>query len=293
MSFIHLTRQSGYPEKSNARLFFLRCGLWILLLLPASPALAELMLYPTRIVFEGNQRAAQIELINNGSERATYRISLVNRRMSKTGKFSSIDVPQPGEQFADDLLRYSPRQITLAPGSGQTVRILVRKPANLATGEYRSHLLFSKQPDPEGQNDIETRSASEDSIGVKLTMLVGASIPVIVRHGRTNANISLTNLELHQTAEKTPILALRLERSGNQSVYGDLAVSFTPRGGAEQVVARANGVAVYTPNPVRLANIALKPSDGIQLRDGVLRVTYREQAKDSGKLLGEASLQLP
>ncbi|MDO8771955.1 MAG: molecular chaperone, partial [Burkholderiaceae bacterium] len=86
----------------------------LLIWLPQRHAWADLMLYPTRIVFEKNQRAAQLELINNGAETATYRISVVNRRMSETGEFSAIDSPAPGEQFAGELLRYSPRQVVLA-----------------------------------------------------------------------------------------------------------------------------------------------------------------------------------
>lgn len=281
-------------QSQRAINIFLRLPLLLVLLLPVSPALAELMLYPTRIVFEGNQRAAQLELINNGTESATYRITLVNRRMSDTGAFSEIDDPLPGEQFAGDLLRYSPRQVTLAPGAGQTVRIMVRKPANLAAGEYRSHLLFARQPDPRGRTSVETSEAGADNeIGIVITALVGATIPVIVRHGTTGASVALRHLDLRQSAGKAPVLALNLERSGNQSVYGDLTVSFTPRGGSEQVVARTNGVAIYAPNPLRRANITLGQPAGSRLTDGVLRVSYRQQAEDGGAPLAEAVLQLP
>lgn len=275
--------------------FFHRVILGTLLaLLPANHALAELMLYPTRIIFAGNQRAAQLELINNGSESATYRISLVNRRMSETGSLSNIDSPLPGEQFADELLRYSPRQVTLLPGVGQTVRIMVRKPSNLATGEYRSHLLFAQQPEARGSTSIEARnSVADNEIGIMLTTLVGVSIPVIVRHGNTEASVSLTQLDLQQPANAAPTLMLSMERSGNQSVYGDLTVSLTPASGAEQVIARANGVAVYSPNFLRRASIALQLPKGQRLTNGTLRVTYREQAEDGGKLLAEAALQLP
>lgn len=281
-------------QNQRAMNVYLRIALLVILLLPVSPAVAELMLYPTRIVLEGNQRAAQLELINNGSKSATYRISLVNRRMSHTGTFSEAKDPLPGEQFAGDLLRYSPRQVTLAPGTGQTVRIMVRKPANLEIGEYRSHLLFAKQPDPSGRTSVESRNAgAEKEIGVVLTALVGASVPVIVRHGNTDAQVALTHLELQQPAGKSPFLILDLERSGNQSVYGDLTVSFTPRGGSEQVIARANGVAIYTPNLVRRASIMLRQPDNYRLTSGAVRVSYREQAEDGGALLAEAVLQLP
>ena len=48
----------------------------------------------------------------------------------------------PGEHFADGMLSWSPRQITLQPGTAQVVRLMVRKPEGLAEGEYRSHLDF-------------------------------------------------------------------------------------------------------------------------------------------------------
>lgn len=264
----------------------------LLLMLPASQALAQLMIYPTRVVFEGNQRSAQLELINNGSESATYRISLVNRRMSETGEFSEITAPLPGEQFADSLLQYSPRQVTLEPGAGQAVRIMVRKPADLAAGEYRSHLLFAQQPDTSGRRSIESGPAADGEIGVQLTALVGASVPVIVRHGATDANVALTQLELQRSPSGAPLLALQMQRSGTQSVFGDLTVSFTPRSGAEQVIGRANGVAVYSPNSLRRARIALQPPSGLTLGNGTLHITYREQAEDGGELLAEAELAL-
>lgn len=282
-----------FNQKTRGTTFLFRLTLCALLLvLPASHALAQLMLYPTRVVFEGNQRSAQLELINHGTETATYRISLVNRRMSETGEFSDLTAPLPGEQFADALLQYSPRQVTLEPGTGQAVRIMVRKPGDLATGEYRSHLLFAQQPDTSGRRSIESGTAGDGEIGVQLTALVGASVPVIVRHGATDASVALTQLDLQRASSGAPLLSLQMQRHGTQSVYGDLTVSFTPRSGAEQIIGRANGVAVYTPNPLRRARIALQPPSGLSLSNGTLRVTYREQAEDGGELLTEAALSL-
>jgi hypothetical protein len=267
----------------------------LIILLTTGNALAGLMLYPTRVVFEKNQRAAQLELINNGDDTATYRINLENRRMSETGEFSTIDSPAPDEQFADSMLRYSPRQITLAPGEGQVVRVMLRKPSGLEPGEYRSHLLFSKLPGAKEQTGIESGDDPGDAeIGVKLIALVGASIPVIVRHGNTSAIVSLSNLELQEPADgQPPLLSMCMERSGNQSVYGDLAVTFTPHGGAEQEIARAGGVAVYTPNLLRRAKLVLHPGPGLALKHGTLRATYRERPEAGGKLIAEATIQLP
>jgi P pilus assembly chaperone PapD len=261
-----------------------------LMLLPQA-AFANLMLYPTRLVFEKNQRTTQVDLINNGNEPATYRISVVNRRMSETGELLPIDAPLQGELFATDMVQFSPRQVTLQPGTSQTVRVMIRKPAELAAGEYRSHLHFEKMPESRGATSVEA-TGQEKEIGIVLTTLVGASIPVIVRHEVSPASVSLSHLALQKTAPQ-PMLAVQFDRTGNSSVYGDLAVSFTPQGGAEQVIGRAAGVAVYSPNALRRAAVALQPPPSLALARGTLRVTYRARPEAGGALLAEAALDLP
>jgi P pilus assembly chaperone PapD len=255
-------------------------------------ARADLMLNPTRIVFEKNKRAAQVELVNNGTEPATYRITLVRRRMGENGEFTPVDQPLPGELFSDPMLRYAPRQVTLQPGVGQTVRIMLRKPAGLADGEYRSHLQFERLPPPAGRQSIEGR-VGDNEIGVFITAMVGASIPVIVRHGATSARVHLSGLRLEPGENgQPPAAALEIRRDGNQSVYGDVKVSFTPRGGSERVLARASGVAVYTPLPLRKVRVVLGEAGNTRLADGILRVAYSERPEAGGGLLGETTLAL-
>lgn len=266
------------------------------ILLATPPALADLMLFPTRVVFEKNQRAAQLELINNGQESTTYRVHLVNRRMNETSEFTAAEPPLPGEQFADALLRYSPRQVVLAPGRGQTIRILLRKPADLPVGEYRSHLQFDLVPEATGASSIDAQATKPGpgEVGVQLRALVGVSIPVIVRHGETSATVTLAGLELPRPAAGQPaVLAVVLERAGNRSVYGDLVATFTPQGGVPQEVGRAGGVAVYTPNAMRRARLELQPPTGVALARGTLLLSYRERAEAGGKLLAETSIELP
>lgn len=265
-----------------------------LALLPQA-ALADLMLTPTRVVFEQNQRTTQIDLVNNGAEAATYRISLVNRRMGENGEMLAAETPLPGELFASELVQFSPRQVTLQPGTSQIVRVMVRKPGELAPGEYRSHLHFQRMPESTAATSVESTAREPGGIGITISALVGASIPVIVRHDATSASASLSQLELQPptVAGAQPTLALQLDRSGNRSVYGDLAISFTAQGGGEQVIGRAAGVAVYAPNALRRAKVSLQPPKGVALARGTLRVTYRERPEAGGALLAESSLALP
>jgi len=264
------------------------------------PALADLMLYPTRVELQANQRAAQVELVNRGQTPESYRIVVVNRRMTETGSIVAADTAEPGEQFATDMLRYSPRQVTLKAGESQTVRISVRKPAGLAVGEYRSHLQFDRLPDAEGSTDLEQAIKTEPGqMSIKLTALIGASIPVIVRHGETSASVTLDSLAIERAtpaagaAEAAPLLTFRMNRSGNRSVYGNLSATYTPPGGQPVELAKVSGVAVYVPNALRTAKLPLKLPEGLALKGGVIALRYDQRAEDGGKPMAQATLAVP
>jgi P pilus assembly chaperone PapD len=274
---------------ARLRAVLLACLLLALVL----PARAQLMLHPTRIVFDKNTRAAQIELINSGSKPASYRISLVNRRMTEDGQFQAAESAADGERFADEMLRYSPRQVTLQPGTAQTVRVMLRKPAELADGEYRSHLQFDKLPDVEGQASIENEGKASTQIGVVMNALIGASVPVIVRHGSASASVKLAELAVRKDEAGHPLLALQFEREGNSSVYGDVSVTFTPKNGTPRSLAQVGGIAVYTPNRLRKASVPLQVPAGVALAGGLLEVSFRDRPEAGGKLLAQASLNLP
>ncbi|HXO41142.1 MAG TPA: molecular chaperone, partial [Thermoanaerobaculia bacterium] len=58
------------------------------------------------------------------------------------------------------------------------------------------------------------------------------------------------------------------------------------------VVGLANGVAVYTPNPLRRAAIPLSALPGVVLRNGRLHLAYTKQEKGNGTI-AEADLLVP
>lgn len=260
------------------------------------PALADLMINPTRIVFDNNKRSAQLDVINDGTTPATYRLSIVNRRMTESGEFQPITTPGAGDQFAGAMLVFSPRQITLQPGGQQLVRIALRKPADLPDGEYRSHLNLEKLADPTLSNTIESQMApGSKEVGVTIAALIGVSIPVIVRQGQTAASVTISDIVLEKSAGpgKPPVVALQLNRSGSSSVYGDLAATFKNVSGSEEVVAQAGGVAVYVPNALRRVRLTLQLPAGTVLGTGALHVTFKQRTDDGGKLIAENTIQIP
>ena len=257
-------------------------------------AASQLMVSPTRIVFEGNDRTKQVNLINNGADTGRFRISFVNRKMTADGNFEEVSEDEAG-MYSDDIVRFSPRQVTLAPGQSQTVRLMLRKKSSMENGEYRSHLLFQSLPDA-AATDVSQLSGQKRGMSIHLIPVIGVTIPVIVRQGQLTSNVSLSDIALKQanTVKGEKTLSLKLNRSGTRSAYGDFRVYFIPRGGSPVVIGQVNGVAVYTPLESRSVEIRLQSPAGFELSDGELHIRYLESGKDEQTgLLAESRLALP
>ncbi len=251
---------------------------------------------PTRIVFEGRQKSAEVTLLNSANASATYRISFKNMRMLEDGSYEDITTPASGENFADEMIRYSPRQVILGPGESQTIRLQLRKPGNLATGEYRSHLLFASVPPETAGQDIEKDSLKEGEIAVKILTTYAITIPVIVRHGDLSASVTISDLALNPSEDTnaSAVLFLRLNRSGDRSVSGEINVTFkSDQGGDEQVVGLVYGINILSPSPARTLNIGLKAPEGVTIEKGLLHIVYRARPEDGGAVLAEADLRIP
>ncbi len=238
--------------------------------LAAQNGIGSLLVAPTRVVFGGARRTAEVSLVNTGSRAATYRISLIRLRMNERGDVQEIVDAQPGERFADPHVRFSPQQVTLEPRVAQTVRIALRKPAALETGEYRSHLLFRELPSP----DTAVGGETTGGVAVRLVPIFGVSIPVIVRHGPLTSLLLLEQTRLLDAAPGEPMLQVTLNRQGDSSVYGDLDVAYLPDRGGRVEIGRVQGVAVYTPNPSRTVRIPLRGLETGALARGRVIVTF-------------------
>lgn len=257
----------------------------------ASSGGGALLVAPTRVVLEGSRRAVEISLVNTGAQTTTYRISFVNLRMTETGEMREIESPGPGDNRADELVRFSPRQVVLEPQVAQSIRLLLRKPAELAAGEYRSHLLLRAVPQAATAGASYESSSDATGLQVSLTPVYGVTVPVLVRHGETSASLTLSELELLPPSRggDPPSLSLVMHRSGNRSVYGDFSVSFLS-GTRRRHVGLTRGVAVYVPNTRRVIQVPLRSVGDTRLAAGRLCVEFKER---SGVSLVEACLDVP
>lgn len=268
-------------------------GLLLMTAVAARAQVGGMLVAPTRIVFEGDVMSAALTLVNRGQTTETYRVSFVQRRMDEDGRFeTATDIPAgtpPGadsvlsERFADNLIAFSPRVATLAPGQQQTIRLQLRKQADLPAGEYRSHLLIQAVPET-GSLDVErllgAPAEQQSGLALQLTPVYGLTLPVIVRHGVLSAEVQIADIHADVTEDK-PALFVRLLREGDRSVFGNVVIDLVEPNGRETNVGLVNGIAVYTPNTFRTVVVPLHMPDRGVTPEAQIRVRYidREQAE--------------
>lgn len=246
----------------------------------------NLMIMPKRIVFDGSQRAQEINLVNTGSDSATYAISFIQYKMTEDGDFKEVTEPEEGQRFADEFLRYYPRRVSLGPDEAQTVRVQLTRSTNLEPGEYRSHFYFraiEEQTALHAQEDLES-----DGISINIKTVFGISIPVIIRNGTSSTQLEISDLQLQNIDERYN-LSMTLNRSGNMSVYGNLIVEYISTDGKTTEIEKVKGISVYTPNSKRNFSILLQNTEGLNLQKGKLKVTY---TSETGKKLAASNLNL-
>jgi len=244
---------------------------------------------PTRVILGSRDRSFQVTVLNRTNEETTYRVFFTQRRMTEEGTLEVIEDPQLGDKFADKLVRYSPRQVTVPANDTQTVRLLKRLPPDLPEGEYRSHLVFQAIP-PENVGESLEETVDDGEIRIQMVPIYGVSIPVFVRHGDVASTASLSDLKLVSAgAAQQPALRLRMNRDGNKTVIGTLKALHISPGGDETVLGEAKGVSLYAPNATRQAIVPFNLMEGQRPSGGLIRVAFHDMEQDD-KVIATAEM---
>ncbi|HEX4761842.1 MAG TPA: molecular chaperone, partial [Sphingomicrobium sp.] len=252
---------------------------------PARAGIGDLLVAPTRIVLDG-RRGAEIILNNIGEEPATYRVSVVFRRMTEQGGLTDVEQPTEDDQKAADMIVYAPRKVVLAPRQPQAIRIAARPPQGLPDGEYRVHLLFRAIPPA---TPVVQAAAAEPAKGLRfqLTPVYGVTIPVIVRLGNLQATAGIANVQLERNGGK-PLVSLDLSRSGQRSTFGEVRVL---RSGVKAPIGLQKAVAVYTEIGRRRVEVPLDEKYQGSFA-GPVTVQYVETFEDGSRVIAETQAVL-
>jgi hypothetical protein len=180
--------------------------------------------------------------------------------------------------------------VVLAPNESQTVKVQLTKADLLTPGEYRSHLYFRAVDESKALGEPE--QAAPEGIAIKMKIIYGVTIPVIVRIGEGSAQAKISDLSLQIVNDTIPKLRMRLSRTGNISVYGDLLINHISQQGAVTNISKVKGVAVYTPNAARWLDLDLSGIGDANLHSGKISVEYRETVRGNTITLTRAEMPL-
>ena len=250
----------------------------------------NLLITPRRVVFDGQKKSQELNLANTGKDTAKYVISFLQVRMKDDGSFETITEPDPGQNFADKYLRFFPRTVTLGPNEAQVIKIQLTKTGELQPGEYRSHIYFRAVPDEKPLGEEAPKDST--TIAIKLTPIFGITIPVIIRVGSSNTQVSVSDLAISLPADSLPRMKFTINRTGNMSVYGDVSVDYISPDGKTIPAGLIKGIAVYTPNHLRRVWIDLSKTAGINYHSGKLRITFSAPSEEKSTKFTEAVLNL-
>ena len=255
---------------------------------PANAGVGDLLVAPTRVVFDGS-RGTEVILNNIGSEEATYRISLELRRMNKDGELIEIAEADatPQEKLALSLVRFAPKRVTLTPDQPQSIRVgLQPEPmSTLADGEYRVHMLFRAIPKVAAAGEQPEKS---EGVQIRIIPIYGVTIPLIIRKGNLNAKAAIANPRLTRDNGRS-LLSFDMTRQGDKSVYGNVFIS---KPGLAQPLWASNGIAIYSETNERIVTLPISEEAAAQLH-GPITVAYHQTAEAGGGLIADVKAELP
>jgi hypothetical protein len=256
-----------------------------------TPASAELLIAPTRVVLDRSDRSTELVVVNKGAEEAAFRISVENRRMNLDGSMEKVTEAIDDELFAKDFIRYSPRRIVLKPGERQTVRVSARLNGDMEEGEYRSHLRLQGAPLSAGRTLQSATSTDSGDLSIQLIAIRSITIPVIMRLGQLDADVDIESIDIQENAaEDETLLVARMKRTGSRSTYGDIKI-YAP----DQVepVYFARGIALYTPNTERDLILPLPSELRAALTGKDIRIEFVSSDPQAPGVIANLTTRLP
>lgn len=270
---------------------------------------ANLNINPKRIAFDRVGKSAAIYVFNQGSAAGAFDVQLIDRVMLPDGQIIPLVEAEAKPELkelvaklksAKDMVVTTPRRVTLAGNTGQTLRIRAGTTGDLPPGEYRTHLTVTAIPPPDiGVTAEQAASQREGQLSFRVNSVLGLSIPVIIRVGPIdvrsdiqNAKISFDNVPPApgKPPVRTAVLSMDLVRTGANSLFGDIEVRGAKEKGDKEPMGAVRGLGVYTEIERRFVRIALRrvPAPGEQVE-----IVFRDDDTSPGKQLSKVTIPAP
>ncbi|MCI5060571.1 MAG: hypothetical protein MRY79_05820 [Alphaproteobacteria bacterium] len=226
---------------------------------------------PPRLVISPDTKIEHMFIKNNSNKKETYRLSWKHIGMNKEGKIINLDKfgfdKAPGYKGVDNIIRFSPRRVTLEPGQTQRVTFMLRRPPNLEAGEYRSHFFVQREPQTPPAATSETQSNTGNST-VQFDVLVSRAVPIYVLHGETNAEFTLLDAQLEKNPNRKEkhspkhFVHFDVQKAGNRSVIAVADIFCAAQGKDLKINKASKSFAIYAEGEFRKEKMAVEVPAG-------------------------------
>jgi len=240
----------------------------ILLLMVSLNLIAEIVISPTRIVFDKGKTQEQISITNNGSDTLYFSLSFIQYAMTEQGGLELLN-NSDNNDFAHSFIRVYPRSLKLSPLETQKIRLQFVPSAHIEEKEYRSHLFFEAL---NIKNANEQTAGKVEALQIAITPLYNFSIPVFIRNTKEKPVCEINQFELI-SENGADYVRFFIYRQGTASTYGDIYVDFFSSDGKSYTIAQTLGVAIYTNIGRRYFKLPLDVSD-VKNLNGTFRIRY-------------------
>lgn len=231
-------------------------------------ARADILITPTRVVFEGRDRFAHVVLANTSDSAQMYEINLVHMKMSEgSGTYQLLD-----EGFeAFDLSKYlvfAPKRVTLAAQSKQKVRLSLRRPDNVPDGDFHVHLKFRSIPVP-----VLEKSLTEGQASAQVSISISYTIPVVFRSGDVQESAVIGQIDMFRDVGTGKLNVSVPVTRGHDSKYGVLGylLVYHSVNGKEELVGEISNAHLFPEIDLRRFIVPLRKD----ITGGELRVVLR------------------
>lgn len=230
-------------------------------------ALADMLITPTMVVFDGRDRFASVTIVNTGNEVKAYEFGWEFFDMKEEdGTYLLQDKSVTDFDLSEHIV-FAPRRVNLLPGAKQKIRMALRRPAEIPDGDYHVHFKFSSIPAELAAGEVLNGKAA---MGVSIA--VSYAIPVVLRAGDVQVKADIGEISLSRDARSGFInVAVPVTRvEGDYSVLGYMRI-FHVVDGREELVGELSNANIFSEINSRVFDVHLTK----EITGGALKVVLR------------------
>jgi len=259
------------------------------LTLASSVSLADKVMFftPTRVLLNDQKKVEVMNITNLSEITRSYKISLQDQVMTHQGVTASVD---NFEYSAKRMLRFVPREFTLAPGERQTIRIMSRLRPDTQEGEYHTHIQFLEDVSQRQKNNppLNSKSAS-----ISAPLAYETLIPAVISYGSINTTIGLKDAKISKTSNDSEYkIDLVLTRSGNGQGTAYVDTHYVAPDGTSTIVAPRRTVYLYREIDERIKDYDFTLASNLK-PGGKIKLSVYDKPEKGANIVKQTILNIP